>query len=56
MTNLVKFEGGKPVNQMSEELAEKLVAAVYEYADRMPLAAAVGVLSLVQKQIIEDAE
>ena len=56
MTNLVKLEGGQPVNQMSKELAEKLVAAVNEYADRIPLAAAIGVLSLVQKQIIEDAE
>jgi len=38
------------------ELAEALVALMYEYADRISLAEALGVLEIVKAQILEEQQ
>jgi len=36
------------------EMASKIEAVVYEYADRISLAEAIGILEIVKAQILED--
>ena len=54
MTDIRIIEGGKPSHEAAGELAERVKALVYEYADRMALATAIGVLHLVAYEITQD--
>ncbi len=36
-------------------MAEKIKAEVYSYADRIPLALAIGVLEIVKRELLEEA-
>ena len=46
-----------PILQASkaEEMADKIKEIIYSYGDLVPLALAVGVLAIVQRDLIEDA-
>jgi hypothetical protein len=46
--------GKKAALTVSGELAERLKAVVYDYADRMPVAAAIGVLEIVKLEILAE--
>lgn len=48
------FTGGQNTQTSCGELAEKIKAVIYEYSDRVPLAAAVGVLEIVKVEIMQD--
>jgi hypothetical protein len=45
----------KPYTQIAAELAEQIKELIYAQADRMPLALAVGVLRIVEKEILDEA-
>lgn len=47
---------GKRAEAVTEEMAERIKALIYEYAGRTTLAAAVGVLAIVQAELIVEAE
>ena len=53
--NLRVFKGGAPTHETAGEMAERITDLVYEYADRIPLAAAVGVLEVVKSEILAKA-
>lgn len=44
----------KPHAQIAGELAEAIKQLIYEHADRIPLALAIGVLRIVEKEILDD--
>ena len=54
-TFLVIPGSGQPSQDTCGELAERIKALVYEYSGQIPLAAAVGVLAIVQAEIIGEA-
>lgn len=45
----------KPHAQIAGELAEEIKALIYVHADRIPLALAVGVLRIVEQELIEES-
>ena len=45
----------KPHAQIAGEMADEIKAVVYRYENKIPLALAVGVLSIVQKEILDAA-
>ena len=45
---------GQPLTEVASDMAERITALVYEYADRVPLVLAVGVLEIVKAKIMED--
>lgn len=45
----------KPHAQIAGELAEQIKQLIYAHADRIPLALAVGVLRIVEKEILDEA-
>lgn len=58
MSNPRKFiaVASKPHAAIAGELANAIKTEVYRYADRIPLALAVGVLAIVQKELIDEAQ
>ena len=46
---------GKPHARIAEELAEEIKEVIYRRAGQIPLATAIGVLRIVEKEILEDA-
>ena len=54
MTDIRIIEGGKPSHEAAGELAERVKALVYEYADRMALATAIGALEIAKLEIVQD--
>lgn len=46
--------GGQSIQAASGELAERIKALVYEYAGRLPAAAAIGALEIAKLEIMED--
>lgn len=55
MIDLLIFSGGAPTHETAGEMAERITDLVYEYSDRIPLAAAVGVLEIVKVEILAKA-
>lgn len=56
MSGFVKLvTQGARAEDTAGEMAERIKALVYEYSDRMALATAVGVLTIVQREILEEA-
>jgi hypothetical protein len=56
MTEPRKFMAiaSKPHAQIAGELAEEIKQAIYKRADKIPLALAIGVLRIVEKEIMDD--
>lgn len=53
MTDIVQFKGGgQPAHEAAGELAERIKDLVYEYADRMPVATAVGAIEIAKSEIL----
>lgn len=46
----------KPHAQIAGELAEAIKELIYAQADRIPLALAVGVLRIVEKEILDEVQ
>lgn len=44
----------KPHAAMAGDLADEIKAAIYRYADKIPLAIALGVLRIVEHEILND--
>ncbi|MGP1685309.1 MAG: hypothetical protein ACTS8S_23535 [Giesbergeria sp.] len=45
----------KPHALMAGEMADAIKAVIYSYADKVPVALAIGVLRIVEKEILDDA-
>lgn len=41
---------------ISAEMADEIKKVIYEYSDTIPLALAIGVLRIVEKEILDDHE
>lgn len=55
MADIRVFTGGNsPQHVLAGEMAERIKEVVYEYSDRVSLAAAIGVLAIVQGEIMND--
>lgn len=52
---VVTFNGGKRVTDRCQELNEEIKAAIYKHAGHMPVAAAIGVLRIVEREILDEA-
>lgn len=47
---------GKRAEEVTEEMAERIKALIYEYEGRVTVAAAIGVLHIVAAEILRDAD
>jgi hypothetical protein len=56
MTLKVMPGSGQRAEDVTGEMAERIREVIYEYSGRMTLAAAVGVLTIVQHELMEDAD
>lgn len=45
----------KPHAQLAGEMADEIKAVIYAYEQRIPLALAIGVLRIVEKEILDEA-
>ena len=55
-TFLVIKGSNKSSQDLCGELYEKIKELIYSYSDQMPLAAAIGVLYILQSDILREAE
>lgn len=46
----------RPHTELAAEMCDRIKTVVYEYADRVPLALAVGVVEIVKMELMEDAK
>lgn len=44
----------KPQSQMAAELADEIKISVYKHCEKMPLALAIGVLRIVERDLLDD--
>lgn len=44
----------KSHREIAGELAEQIKALIYQYSDQIPLALAVGVLRIVEKELLDE--
>ena len=51
----VVYGGGQRAEDLTGEMAERIKALVYEYENRMPVAAAIGVLHIVAVELMGDS-
>jgi hypothetical protein len=56
MTLKVIPGAGQRAEDVTGEMAERIREVIYEYSGRMTLAAAVGVLTIVQHELMEGAD
>lgn len=55
MKQITVFEGGgQKAHEAAGELADRVKALVYEYADKMPVATAIGVIEVVKIEILNE--
>ena len=47
---------GQPMQDLSEEMADRIKDVIYDYAGRVPLTLAMGVMEVVKFEIMRDAE
>lgn len=52
--DITVFGDGKRSHEAAGELAERIKALVYEYADRMPVATAVGAMEIAKIEILNE--
>lgn len=45
---------GKRAHDLAGEMAERIKGVVYEYTGRVPVAAAIGVLRIVEREILDE--
>jgi hypothetical protein len=55
MTLKVIPGAGQRAEDLTGEMAQRIIEVIYEYNGRMTFAAAVGVLTIVQHELIADA-
>jgi hypothetical protein len=48
--------GSQSQTQMASELAEEIKRVIYQYEQKMPLALALGVLRIVESELLDDAK
>ena len=46
--------GGRPSQEVAEEMAVRIKALIHEYDDRTPVALAIGVLEIVKAELAAD--
>jgi len=56
MAEIHAIEGSGRSEDMSGELAERLKEVVYQYAGRLSLAATIGTLEIVKREILDDQD
>jgi len=56
MAELIVFEGGTPAQEVASEMCEAIKKVVFAYADRIPLALAIGVLEIAKIEILSSHE
>ena len=55
MRQITVFDGGgQRSHEVAGELAERIKELVYEYADKMPVATAIGALEIAKIEILND--
>lgn len=56
-TSPIKFMAiaSKPHALMAAEMADAIKGIIYGYADKVPLALAIGVLRIVEREILDEA-
>lgn len=54
--DVIKFEGGKPAQDHAADMCEAIKATVYQFAGKVPLATAIGVLEIAKREIIDESE
>ena len=47
---------GQPMHDLSAEMADRIKDVIYDYAERVPLTLAMGVMEVVKFEIMRDAE
>ena len=57
MTTVRKFSAvvGQPHAVIAGQLADEIKAAIFKYEGHIPLALAIGVLRIVEKELLDDA-
>jgi len=57
MTTVRKFSSvlGKPHAVIAGQMADEIKAVIYKYGGQIPLALAIGVLRIVEKDLLDDA-
>lgn len=53
---LIVFSGGIPGHEAAEEMADRIKDVIYDYAGKVPLALAIGVLEIVKMEVMGEAE
>lgn len=48
-------KSGKSHSAIAGEMADDIKKVIYEYSDKIPLALAIGVLRIVEREIIDNA-
>ena len=56
MSEVTVFQGGQRPTEAADEMCEAVKAAVYQFADRVPLALAIGVLEIAKFDILDEAK
>lgn len=56
MREITVFRRGKRPTEHAEAMAEDIKAAVYAYSDKVPLALAIGVLDIVKRELMDEAQ
>ena len=56
MKKFTTIKGGKPAIAHAADMCEAVKSAVYDFADTVPLATAIGVLAIAQREILDEQE
>ena len=56
MKKFTTIKGGKPAIAHAADMCEAVKSAVYDFADKVPLATAIGVLAIAQREILDEQE
>ena len=56
MDKFTKITGGKTQKDHADEMCKAVKAAVYGFAGKVPLATAIGVLSIAQHEILDESK
>jgi hypothetical protein len=56
MSNKAKFRAlvGKSHYAIADEMADEIKAAIYKHSDKIPLALAMGVIRIVEQEILDN--
>ena len=56
MTGFRAIEGGKPAQDHADDMCRAVKVAVYQFAGKVPLSTAVGVLEIAKREILDESE